>query len=181
LFSFAHVCLVFVFASVRPSPFVCLLVVHKLTVVFVISIWILCALLLSFFLACRYKGVALESCPEMMFLGMQDQFFTFNMFDAQAWWVRDVILQRIQVPGSLEERVADSEPWRVREAGLGKYSELQYSAGQCKTAAHEDTCFLDELMFTVALQRLCTDSLCFYYCLLKTSNCLFLIANYCFT
>jgi len=31
----------------------------------------------------RYKGVALESCPEMMYIGMQDQFFTFNMFDAQ--------------------------------------------------------------------------------------------------
>jgi hypothetical protein len=114
--------------------------------------------------------VALESCPEMMFLGMQDQFFTFNMFDAQAWWARDVILQRIQVPGSLEERVADSEPWRVREAGLGKCSTVQCSARQLLTKM---LVFLHGLMFTVAFQRLCTDSLYFYYCLLRISNCVF--------
>lgn len=35
------------------------------------------------FLLYSYKGIALESCPEMMYIGMQDQFFTFNMFDAQ--------------------------------------------------------------------------------------------------
>ncbi len=29
---------------------------------------------------------------------MQDQYFTFNMFDAQAWYVRDVILDRIELP-----------------------------------------------------------------------------------
>ena len=29
---------------------------------------------------------------------MQDQWFTFNMFDAQAWWVRDAIMGRIAIP-----------------------------------------------------------------------------------
>ena len=46
-----------------------------------------------------YKGVAWVHNPKLFFLGMQDQWFTFNMFDAQAWWVRDVILGQIALPG----------------------------------------------------------------------------------
>ena len=45
-----------------------------------------------------YKGVVWNGNPEMFYLGMQDQWFTFNMFDAQAWWVRDVIMGRIGLP-----------------------------------------------------------------------------------
>lgn len=54
-----------------------------------------------------YKGVVYVTNPQLFYLGMQDQWFTFNMFDAQAWYVRDVILGRIQVPESEEERRAD--------------------------------------------------------------------------
>jgi len=42
-----------------------------------------------------YKGVAYVPEPNLFYLGMQDQWFTFNMFDAQAWYVRDVIMGRI--------------------------------------------------------------------------------------
>ena len=35
-----------------------------------------------------YKGIFWENNPKMMYLGMQDQFYTFNMFDAQAWYAR---------------------------------------------------------------------------------------------
>ena len=45
-----------------------------------------------------YKGVAFIDNPKVMYLGMQDQWYTFNMFDAQAWWARDVIMGRIDVP-----------------------------------------------------------------------------------
>ncbi len=45
-----------------------------------------------------YKGVVYTGNPDLFYLGMQDQWFTFNMFDAQAWWVRDVILGRIDLP-----------------------------------------------------------------------------------
>jgi trimethylamine monooxygenase len=48
---------------------------------------------------------------------MQDQYYTFNMFDAQAWYVRDVILDRIELPAS-EVMRADSLQWRQREAAL---------------------------------------------------------------
>lgn len=45
-----------------------------------------------------YKGVAYVPNPDLFYIGMQDQWFTFNMFDAQAWWARDVILGRIKIP-----------------------------------------------------------------------------------
>ena len=45
-----------------------------------------------------YKGVTWVNNPDLFYLGMQDQWYTFNMFDAQAWYVRDIILGRIDVP-----------------------------------------------------------------------------------
>ncbi len=59
-----------------------------------------------------YKGVAWVNNPAVFYLGMQDQWFTFNMFDAQAWWARDVIMGKIALPSEAEmaadvvERVA---------------------------------------------------------------------------
>ena len=61
-----------------------------------------------------YQGTVWENNPKLFYLGMQDQWFTFNMFDAQAWFVRDVILGRIALP----ERAAmrqHSLDWRQRE------------------------------------------------------------------
>ncbi|MNV30555.1 hypothetical protein D3C71_1218280 [compost metagenome] len=52
--------------------------------------------------------------PKLMYLGMQDQYYTFNMFDAQAWYARDVILDRITLPDAAAMR-ADSEAWVARE------------------------------------------------------------------
>ena len=45
-----------------------------------------------------YKGVVWVDNPKLFYLGMQDQWFTFNMFDAQAWYVRDIMLGKIEVP-----------------------------------------------------------------------------------
>ncbi len=62
--------------------------------------------------ASLYKGVALVDNPALMYIGMQDQWFTFNMFDAQAWWARDVIMGKIRTPDTatmkadVEDRVA---------------------------------------------------------------------------
>ncbi|WP_289034558.1 NAD(P)/FAD-dependent oxidoreductase [uncultured Roseibium sp.] len=64
-----------------------------------------------------YKGVVWEKNPKLFYLGMQDQFYTFNMFDAQAWYARDVILGRIELP-SQEAMTIDSQAWRAREEGL---------------------------------------------------------------
>ncbi|WP_212564601.1 NAD(P)-binding domain-containing protein [Pontibacter indicus] len=38
-----------------------------------------------------YKGVFFNELPQLIYLGMQDQYYTFNMFDVQAWYARDVI------------------------------------------------------------------------------------------
>jgi trimethylamine monooxygenase len=61
-----------------------------------------------------YKGVFWLANPKLIYLGMQDQFYTFNMFDAQAWYARDVLLGRIALPaaGDMRKDVAD---WRARE------------------------------------------------------------------
>ena len=46
---------------------------------------------------------------------MQDQYYTFNMFDAQAWFARDYMLGRIALPAK-EERDADIQKWMDYEA-----------------------------------------------------------------
>ena len=33
---------------------------------------------------------------------MQDQFHTFNMFDCQAWFARDVVMGKIKIPNNSE-------------------------------------------------------------------------------
>ncbi|MFK3795696.1 MULTISPECIES: NAD(P)-binding domain-containing protein [unclassified Pseudomonas] len=64
-----------------------------------------------------YKGVFWEANPRMIYLGMQDQWYSFNMFDAQAWYARDVILGRIALP-SHADMLADSQQWFEREQTL---------------------------------------------------------------
>jgi trimethylamine monooxygenase len=64
-----------------------------------------------------YKGVFWWGNPKLMYIGMQDQYYTFNMFDAQAWYARDVILGRITLP-SLTEQAADMVKWITMEEQL---------------------------------------------------------------
>lgn len=80
-----------------------------------------------------YKGVVWERNPGLFYLGMQDQWFTFNMFDAQAWFARDVIMGRIQLP-SAAAMAADSADWRGREEGLpDDYKAIEYQADYIKS------------------------------------------------
>jgi trimethylamine monooxygenase len=61
-----------------------------------------------------YKGIFWQDNPTFMYLGAQDQYYTFNMFDAQAWYARDVILDRIELPEAAA-RELDILTWRTRE------------------------------------------------------------------
>ena len=70
-----------------------------------------------------YRGVVWEANPKLFYLGMQDQWYTFNMFDAQAWYARDVILGRQEIP-SAEEQKADFDAWRAREGTLNTDEEM---------------------------------------------------------
>ncbi|MDE2239413.1 MAG: NAD(P)/FAD-dependent oxidoreductase [Rhodospirillales bacterium] len=69
-----------------------------------------------------YKGVVWEKNPKLLYLGMQDQYYTFNMFDAQAWYARDVILGKAVLP-PLEDMQADSKAYREREQSTANASE----------------------------------------------------------
>jgi len=71
-----------------------------------------------------YRGVAWEDNPKFFYIGMQDQWYSFNMFDAQAWYVRDIIMGRIPLPATKEEMTADSMEWRERELKLETAEEM---------------------------------------------------------
>jgi len=64
-----------------------------------------------------YKGVFSTANPKLIYLGMQDQYYTFNMFDAQAWYARDVVLGRLALP-SPAEMDSDIAGWVAREEAL---------------------------------------------------------------
>jgi len=79
-----------------------------------------------------YKGVAYVHNPNLMYIGMQDQWFTFNMFDAQAWWARDVIMGRIALPDKAA-MLADVEDRVAREdAGETDYDAIWYQGDYVK-------------------------------------------------
>jgi trimethylamine monooxygenase len=75
-----------------------------------------------------YKGVAWERNPKLFFIGMQDQFYTFNMFDAQAWYVRDIIMGRIKAPKP-DAMKKDSAKWRKREDKLENAEQMIWFQG----------------------------------------------------
>lgn len=85
-----------------------------------------------------YKGVVYAHNPKMFYLGMQDQWFTFNMFDAQAWYVRDIIMDRIAVPADKEALLADVSERETREEASDdvKYA-IKYQADYVKELVAE--------------------------------------------
>jgi trimethylamine monooxygenase len=64
-----------------------------------------------------YKGVVWEKNTKLFYIGMQDQWYTFNMFDAQAWYARDVMMGKISLP-SIAQMQAHSEEWNDKEGTL---------------------------------------------------------------
>jgi trimethylamine monooxygenase len=80
-----------------------------------------------------YKGVAWVDNPDLFYLGMQDQWYTFNMFDAQAWWVRDVIMSKIEIPASRDDRAADvARRVAAEDAGQDDYDAIRYQGNYVK-------------------------------------------------
>jgi trimethylamine monooxygenase len=74
----------------------------------------------------------------MIYLGMQDQFYTFNMFDAQAWYARDYILGKISLP-SKDIMTADSQKWRQREEELVSDEDMIWFQGDYVKDLIKDT------------------------------------------
>jgi trimethylamine monooxygenase len=75
-----------------------------------------------------YRGVFWEGNPKLSYIGMQDQFYTFNMFDAQAWYVRDQIMGRIKLPKA-DAMKKDSKAWRKREEKLENPEQMIWFQG----------------------------------------------------
>ena len=75
-----------------------------------------------------YKGVVFDRNPQLFYIGMQDQFYTFNMFDVQAWWARDVMMGRIRLPPE-EELKANFAKWRAREETLDGAEQMIWFQG----------------------------------------------------
>ncbi|GAC58379.1 putative flavin-containing monooxygenase [Gordonia hirsuta DSM 44140 = NBRC 16056] len=69
-----------------------------------------------------YKGVVWDANPKLFYVGAQDQWFTFNMFDAQAWYVRDMILGRIPMPDPAE-RAESMARWKARFEAIADYDD----------------------------------------------------------
>ncbi len=91
-----------------------------------------------------YKGVVFNPNPAMFYLGMQDQWYTFNMFDAQAWYVRDVILGRILLPNqkTMEDDVEDRQ--RSEEALDDDFARIRYQGAYiCELSEDTDCHALD--------------------------------------
>jgi len=85
-----------------------------------------------------YKGVVWCDNPKLFYLGMQDQWYTFNMFDAQAWWVRDVILGRIELPGDRQTMLADVKAREDAEDALeDDYACIRYQGDYTKELMNE--------------------------------------------
>ncbi|MCB2137370.1 MAG: NAD(P)/FAD-dependent oxidoreductase, partial [Rhodobacteraceae bacterium] len=79
-----------------------------------------------------YKGVVWVNNPALFYLGMQDQWFTFNMFDAQAWWVRDVIMGKIALPDKAARAADVVARVKAEDAGEDSYDAIRYQGDYVK-------------------------------------------------
>jgi len=57
-----------------------------------------------------YKGVFWNDNPKCMFIGMQDQYYTYTMFDIEAYLARDHLMGIYNLPDK-EERTKDMNYW----------------------------------------------------------------------
>ena len=73
-----------------------------------------------------YKGVVWNKNSDLFYLGMQDQWYTFNMFDAQAWWVRDCIMDKISLPTSAEMAQDVLDRIAAEDAIADDYGAVEY-------------------------------------------------------
>tara|TARA_B110000046_G_scaffold89639_1_gene97687 strand:- start:13 stop:1470 length:1458 start_codon:yes stop_codon:yes gene_type:complete len=84
-----------------------------------------------------YKGVAYVHNPALMYIGMQDQWFTFNMFDAQAWWARDVIMGKISCPNKSDMEADVSKRVKTEDDGQDDYDAIWYQGNYIKELVSE--------------------------------------------
>ena len=79
-----------------------------------------------------YKGVVWNNFPKLFYIGMQDQWYTFTMFDAEAWFIRDIILKKLSLPNK-DLRLREMKKWNKRELSLkNEYEMIDFQADYIK-------------------------------------------------
>ena len=87
-----------------------------------------------------YKGVVWVSNPKLFYLGMQNQLYSFTVFNPQAWYVRDIITGRIDVPDR-DTRVSDVEDRIAREDACNDiYDKVRYQGEYVKELTADTDC-----------------------------------------
>lgn len=65
-----------------------------------------------------YKGILFPDNPQLMYLGMPDQYYTFSAFHAQSKFVIGVIQGKVALP-SKSAMLADTAKWQKKEDDMG--------------------------------------------------------------
>lgn len=73
-----------------------------------------------------YKGVMWQKNPKFFYIGAQDQYFTFSMFDVQGWWVRDAIMGKIAVPSQADMDAYGKEWGAFHDKAISETEESWY-------------------------------------------------------
>lgn len=82
-----------------------------------------------------YKGVVWNENPAVMYLSMQDQWYTFSHFDLMAWYARDVIMGNHELADKAA-RTADLAAWRAKEDALeDAYGMIDFQADHLRDLA----------------------------------------------
>jgi len=81
-----------------------------------------------------YKGVILNKNPNVMYIGMQDQYYTFTMFDAQGWYCRDYIMGKFEIEKDAKKRSQEIKAWGDRFFNTCKtgHDEIDYQRDYVK-------------------------------------------------
>jgi len=64
-----------------------------------------------------YKGIMWHRNQNCMYMGMQDQYYTYTMFDAQACWIRDYVMGKIDTK-DVTKRSEYTKQWYDRGQNL---------------------------------------------------------------
>ncbi|CAF1558805.1 unnamed protein product [Rotaria sp. Silwood1] len=70
-----------------------------------------------------YKAIFWLNQPRLLYLGIQRLTFSFNIGNVQAWYARDVILGKINLPSTKEEMQADIVLWENKGKKVQNFSD----------------------------------------------------------
>jgi len=87
-----------------------------------------------------YKGCAFLNggANKLFYVGAQDQWYTFTMFDQQALWVRNVIMGEIGLPAH-EDMAADAKAWlQIEETCDDCFAQIRFQGEYMKDLCKEN-------------------------------------------